>query len=213
MELFVTFLAALFSVVNPFGAIPVFLALTPDYTPSERNQTALFTSIYFILLLLAFFFAGTYILGFFGLQVDAMRIAGGVVIVSSGFALLNGKFAESRAINKKVEEEAIAKEDISFSPLAMPLLSGPGSISLLISTYSDYPEWTDKGLIGLVIITTGIIIYFTLRISPLLFKILGVGGLKAISRIMGFIVMSIGIQYIILGIVNLVQNFYPLSAS
>lgn len=213
MELFITFLAALFSVVNPLGAIPVFLALTPDYTPAERNQTALFTSIYFILLLVAFFFAGTYILSFFGLQVDAMRIAGGVVIVSSGFALLNGKFAESRAINKKVKEEAKSKEDISFAPLAMPLLSGPGSISLLISSYSDYPDWSDKGIIGLVILATGVIIYITLRISPLLFKVLGFGGLKAISRIMGFIVMSIGIQYIIMGVVNLVQNFYPLSAS
>jgi multiple antibiotic resistance protein len=207
MELFIAFLASLISVVNPFGAVPVFLALTPDHTPAERNSTSFFTSLYFVLILLAFFFAGTYILSFFGLSVDALRIAGGVVIVSSGFALLNGKFAESRAINKKVREEAVKKEDISFAPLAMPLLSGPGSISLLISAYADYSSWPDKSIIALVIVTTGIIVYFVLRISPLLFKVLGFGGLKAISRIMGFIVMSIGIQYIIYGIVSLVEIY------
>lgn len=205
--LFITFLAALFSVVNPIGAIPVFLALTPDYTPAERNSTALFTSIYFTAILLAFFFAGTYILNFFGLDVNAMKIAGGVIIVSSGFALLNGKFAESRAINSKVRKEAISKEDISFAPMAMPMLSGPGSISLLISSYNEFPGWDQKLMVALVVIVTGVIVYGTLRVSPLIFKLLGHGGLKAVSRIMGFIVMSIGIQYAINGVVTLVHVF------
>ncbi len=206
--LFITFLAALFSVVNPIGAIPVFLALTPDYTPQERNSTALFTSLYFTIILLAFFFAGTNILNFFGLDVNAMKIAGGAIIISSGFALLNGKFAESRAINSKVRKEAILKEDISFAPMAMPMLSGPGSISLLISSYNEYPGWDEKLIVAAVVIVTGIIVYLILRVSPLIFKILGHGGLKAVSRIMGFIVMSIGIQYAISGIVILAQSYY-----
>lgn len=204
-SLFITFLAALFSVVNPFGAVPVFLALTPDYTPAERNATSLYTSIYFVLILLAFFFAGSYILSFFGLNVNAMRISGGIIIVSSGFALLNGKFAESRAINDNVKKEAIKKEDISFAPMAMPMLSGPGSISLLIASYAEYPVWADKLVIAGVIIATGVIVYLILRVSPLIFKILGHGGLKAIARIMGFIVMSIGIQYTVTGIYELIK--------
>ena len=206
MELFIAVLASLFSVVNPLGAVPVFLALTPDYSKAERKKSALYTSTYVVLILLSFFLAGAYILSFFGISLNAMRIAGGMVILNSGYALLNGKFAESRAINKKVKEEALEKEDISFAPMAMPMLSGPGSISLLIGLNAEHSFWQDQLLIAIVVITTGALIYLILNISPLLFKLLGVAGLKAISRIMGFIVMAIGIQYAITGIVELVLN-------
>lgn len=204
-ELFFATLAALFSVVNPFGAVPVFLAMTPHYSQSERSKTALNTSLYFVLILLSFFFAGTLILSFFGISLNAMRIAGGLVILSSGFALLSGKFAESRAINSKVKEEALNKEDISFSPMAMPMLSGPGSISLLIGLFAEHPAWSNRALIAFVVLILGVIVYGILRSSPYLFKLLGIAGIKALSRIMGFLVMAIGIQYIISGIVNLVK--------
>ena len=141
LELTFAVFASLFSLVNPMGAVPVFLAMTPHYTQAERRRTALHTSLYFTLILLAFFFAGTLILSFFGLSINAMRIAGGLVILASGFSLLNGKFAEGRAIDRKVKEEALVKDDISFSPLAMPMLSGPGSISYLIGVFASNPGW------------------------------------------------------------------------
>ncbi|MEN0004011.1 MAG: MarC family NAAT transporter [Bacteroidota bacterium] len=205
MELFLATLAALFSVVNPIGAVPVWLALTPDYTKADRNATAFNTSLYFAIILLSFFFAGSYILNFFGISVNAIRIAGGLVILSSGYSLLEGKFAESRAMNSKVKAEALEKEDISFSPMAMPMLSGPGSISLLISTYADTSSWLDRGVVAASIVVTAVIVLFILRSAPWLFKLLGVAGLKSLSRIMGFIVMSVGIQYIISGVVALVK--------
>lgn len=206
MELFVSVLAALFSVVNPMGAVPVFLAMTPEHTKQERQKTALHTSIYFILILLSFFMAGTYILDFFGISLNAMRIAGGMVILSSGYSLLNGQFAESRTINQKVRDEALEKEDISFAPMAMPMLSGPGSISLLISLYAEHNNWESRAIIAGVVVATGLIIYSILRSSPYLFKLMGVAGIKALSRVMGFLVMAIGVQYIIAGIVALVQS-------
>ena len=204
LELFVTVLAALFSVVDPPGAIPLFLAMTPDYTKRERNQTARNTAFWFIALMLAFFLAGTYILSFFGITLNAVRIAGGLIILSSGYALLEGKFGESRAINDKVKDEAIEKEDISFAPLAMPMLSGPGSISLLIGMYAENPDWSARGVIITAVLILGLSIYLILRASPMLYRIMGVAGLKALSRIMGFLVMAIGIQFIIQGIVSLV---------
>ena len=205
-ELFIASIAALFSVVNPLGAVPVFLAMTPHYTKLERHRTARATSIYFVLILLAFFFGGVWILGFFGISLNAMRIAGGIVILNSGYSLLAGKFAESRAINKKVKEEALEKEDISFSPMAMPMLSGPGSISLLISQYSENPDWSNRFVIAGAVLGIGLIVYLILRSAPYLFRLLGVAGLKALSRIMGFIVMAIGIQYMIYGVVYLVDS-------
>lgn len=206
LELFITVLASLFSVVNPLGAVPVFLAMTPTYTRPERARTALHTSIYFILILTVFFLAGTLILSFFGISLSAMRIAGGIVIFLSGFSLLNGKMAESRAVDKKVKHEAMEKDDISFSPMAMPLLSGPGSISLLISLYAIHEDWVARLLVIGVIVVLGLIIFLILRSAPYLFRIMGEGGLKALSRIMGFIVMAIGIQYIITGIYDLIST-------
>ncbi len=206
MELFILALASLFSVVNPIGAIPVYLALTPTYGKKERNKSALMTSIYFILILVSFFYAGSLILGFFGISINGIKIAGGLIILNSGYALLNGKFSQSRAISHKVKKEALEKVDISFTPMAMPMLSGPGSISLLISLYGQYGEVSEKLIITGVVITTGAIIYLILRSSPLLFKLLGFAGLQAISRIMGFLVMAIGVEYIISGIINIVKG-------
>ena len=206
LEFFLAILASLFSVVNPIGAIPVFLALTPGDTPEERRTTALRTSIYFALLLTAFYLAGTAILSFFGISLNAMRIAGGLVILASGYGLLYGKMADSRAINKKVREEALEKDDISFSPMAMPMLSGPGSISLLIGYYDAYPELTQRLTVIGVIVALAVVIYGILISSPALFRVLGFGGLQALTRIMGFIVMAIGVQYVIMGAVQLATS-------
>ncbi len=205
-EFYLTILASLFSVVNPIGAIPVFLALTPSDTKEERRSTALKTSVYFALLLIAFFLAGTVILSFFGISLSAMRIAGGLVILASGYGLLYGKMADSRAVSKRVKTEALEKEDISFSPMAMPMLSGPGSISLLIGYFDEYAELDQRLIVIGVIVSLALIVYLILLSSPALFKLLGLSGLQALTRIMGFIVMAIGVQYIILGVIQLANE-------
>ena len=205
-ELAILVLASLFSVVNPLGAIPVYLALTTSYTRQERNKSSLAISIYFILILLTFFAAGSYILSFFGISLSSLKIAGGLVIFNSGFALLNGKF-ESNRVNKAVKTEAKEMDDISFAPMAMPMLSGPGSISLLISLYAENPLIIDKITIAVTVIVMGLIVFLILKSAPILFRILGHSGLKAISRIMGFIVMAIAVEYVIGGIISLVAQY------
>jgi len=196
LELYIAVIAALFSVVNPLGAIPVFLAMTPEHTVEERRSTALHASLYFFVILAAFFFAGSAILGFFGITLTSLRIAGGIIIFGSGAQLLSGSMSQSRTINKEIKAEALVKEDISFTPLAMPLLSGPGSISLMIGYYSTYPDLTSRGTIIGSLLTLTLIVFLILRTSPLIFRILGVAGIRAISRIMGFIVMAIGVELI-----------------
>ncbi|HMP30787.1 MAG TPA: MarC family protein [Saprospiraceae bacterium] len=198
--------ASIISVVNPLGAIPMYNSLTVSYTKKERQSSALHISLYYIAILLSFFLVGTYILQFFGISVNAMRIAGGLVILSSGYGLLQGKFEQSR-MSDKVKEEALHKQDISFSPMAMPMLSGPGSISLLITYFNEYEEISYKVGIAMMIILSGFIVFLTLRAAPFLDKFLGVSGQRAVSRIMGFLVMSIGIQYIIGGVVALVDSY------
>ena len=118
---------------------------------------------------------------------------------------MSGQFAESRAINKEIKEEAINKEDISFTPMAMPMLAGPGAISLLIGVYAEHVLWAERLIIMLAVLLSGVLIYLILRSAPYLYRVLGRAGLKALSRIMGFLVMAIGIQYIIAGVVDLVK--------
>lgn len=205
-EVFLSTLVALFSVVNPLGALPVYLAMTPEYTPAERNRTAKHTSLYFTLILLVFFIAGAAILEFFGIHISALRIAGGLVILSSGYGLLSGKMADNRAVSAEVEEEARHKQDISFSPMAMPLLSGPGSISLLITLYDKHDGWFERGWIVLSILVMGALVFLILRSARYLYRVMGEAGLRSMSRIMGFMVMAIGVQYIIAGVVRLAQE-------
>jgi multiple antibiotic resistance protein len=206
ISLFIAVLAKLFSIVNPFGAVPMYLTMTAHYSEAERKKLVRNTSIYFVAILLAFFWGGAYILSFFGLSINALRIAGGLVILNSGFSLLNDQFAQSRAMSDAVQKEAMEKPDISFSPLAMPMLSGPGSISLLIGIFAEQENLTQRLLISTVIMLNGVIVYVVLLLAPFFYRFLGVSGLKAGSRIMSFITMAIGVQFIIGGIVALVKS-------
>jgi multiple antibiotic resistance protein len=163
------------------------------------------TAMWFLLILVVFFFAGTFILEFFGISLNALRIAGGLIIVNSGYGLLNSKFQERR-ISDEIEEEAQEADDISFTPMAMPMLSGPGSISLLISLFAQQSEWVSRGLIiGVITVMAGLI-WLVLHFAPALFRVLGRGGLGALSRIIGFLVMAIGIEMLIAGVVSLVSS-------
>ncbi|MGB0166139.1 MAG: MarC family protein [Luteibaculum sp.] len=202
ISVFLALLAGLFSVVNPFGAMPVFLALTKDESPAQRTAIAGKAAVFFCIILLVAFFLGMYILSFFGITVDALRIAGGLIIFGSGSSLLKGDFARNRAIDKGVKKEALEKDDISLTPLAIPMLSGPGSISYLIGIKQEYSTWLDYAWIAGVIILTALFTYIILRFSPKLLAFLGKAGFNSLSRIIGFIVMSIGVQYVIGGITS-----------
>jgi multiple antibiotic resistance protein len=206
MDFFLATLFSLFSIVDPPGAIPVYVALTSDRPRSERNKIALQTSVYFLLILLSFFIAGNYILSFFGLTIHALRIAGGMTLLISGFGLLSGRFAKRRGYDKEVEKQSQDRTDIAFSPMAMPMLSGPGSISYLITQYNQHPTWDERAFIMAAIVAVAVLVWGCLRVAPFLFKVFGAGGLNAIARIMGFIVISIGVQFIVDGLVHLVQE-------
>lgn len=202
---------ALFSVVNPLGAVPLFLSLTESHGDKSRKKEAFKACIYFALILITFLMLGTYILSFFGITIDSMRIAGGLIIIRSGYNLMGGNYKKGRAINKEVEAEANEKEDISFSPLAMPMLAGPGSISLLISMAGESTDYTTYFHILVAIILVSIVTYLIFFFSPKLFSILGRGGISALSRIMGFIVITIGVQFIVSGTTNIVGDLLKIN--
>ena len=206
MELFIFLFAALFSVLNPIGTVPIFVGLTQDYTKRERSRVALWTGFNVFVILIISFFVGQYVLEFFGITITALRIAGGIIIASSGFSLLNGNFKKNKGINKKVQEDIENRTDIALTPLAMPMLAGPGSISLLIAFYQEHNSTNDILFSCLAILIVSLLIFIILRSAHYLAKYLGASGIIAISRIVGFLTIAIGIQYIISSILSIVRG-------
>lgn len=206
MELFVYLFFALFSVLNPIGTVPIFVGLTQDDDKKERSRISLWTAIDVCIILLISFFIGKYVLEFFGITINALRITGGIIIASSGFSLLSGKFSKKRGIGKKVKDDVQTRNDIALTPLAMPMLAGPGSMSLLIAFYQEHHAPAEMISSTIAIIAVSIVIYLVLRSAHYLSKILGASGIVAISRIIGFLTIAIGVQYIISSILSIVRG-------
>jgi MarC family membrane protein len=206
MELFIYLFFALFSVLNPIGTVPIFVGLTQDYNQKEKSRVSFLTALNVFIILIVSFFIGQYVLTFFGITINALRISGGIIIATSGFSLLNGKFKKERGINKTVENDLQNRNEIALTPLAMPMLAGPGSISLLIAFYQEHHTTTQIISSVFAILAISVIIYFVLKSAHYLAKILGASGILAISRIIGFLTIAIGIQYIISAILNIVKN-------
>ncbi len=206
MELFIMIFGALFSVMNPFGTVPIFVSLTQENSKSERNKIAFWTSINVLIILLISFFAGKFILLFFGITLNSLKIAGGLIIASSGFALLTGEFNKHKGMKKeKVKEDIKNRSEISLTPLAIPMIAGPGTISLLI-TYNQEFDGLNRVLIilGAIILST-ICIYLILKSSFYIVKTLGASGINALSRIIGFIVIAIGVEFVISAVVSVLK--------
>src|SRR6218665_28313 len=206
MDIFIYLFAALFSVLNPIGTVPIFVGLTQHDDKNERSRISLWTAIDVFIILIISFFIGQYVLTFFGISIEALRIAGGLIIVSSGFNLLSGNFSKKRGINKKVESDVQKRNDIALTPLAIPMLAGPGSISLLIAFYQEHHEPMEILFATLAIFAVSVVIFLMMRSAHYLAKILGASGIVAISRIVGFIVIGIGIQYIVSAIVSIIKG-------
>jgi len=207
MELFLLSFGALFSIMNPLGTVPVFVGLTQEHNNKERAVTAFWTALNVFIILLLSFFAGKYILSFFGISLNALKIAGGLIIASSGFALLTGKFGEHKGMKReRVQKDIHSRDSISLTPLSIPMLAGPGTISLLIAYNQEYQKnyeiWT---LLGAMLLVT-VCIYVILKSAHFIVKFLGASGINALSRIIGFIVIAIGVEYIIASVIDIISR-------
>src|ERR1700736_4623197 len=122
-----TFLA-LFPIVDPFGGIPIFFTMTANWTARDRYRTALKTGLWVFVILVTFLFFGRFVLSFFGISLPVLKIAGGLIVANTAW----GMVTSHARITPEESHEAEAKEDISLTPLAMPLMSGPGSIGVVM---------------------------------------------------------------------------------
>ncbi len=205
MEIYILSFAALFSVINPLGTVPIFVGLTTNNSTKEKGIISFFTALYVLLILFLSFYLGKYILSFFGISLNALKIAGGLIIASSGFALLTGSFTEHKGMKKREKDDAFNRSEIALTPLAIPMLAGPGTISLLISYQQTYDFGFEQLMILLAILTVSASIYLILKSAHFIVKALGASGINALSRIIGFIVIAIGVEYIIGAVVTILK--------
>ena len=186
-----TFLA-LFPIVNPFGGVPIFYSLTSDFDRQERNYTALKTSLYVCAILVFFLFLGRFVLNFFGISLPVLKIAGGLIVANTAWSMVTS----SSRITPSERAEASTKEDISLTPLAMPLLSGPGSIGVVMGLAAHTDSMMSYVGMVLGIAALGVSVYLFLRLGGPLVSRLGPGATGAINRIFGFLILAIAVQLV-----------------
>lgn len=194
---------SLFSIVDPLMAVPVFATLTDKYTHAHRLETARRATLYVLAIMLVFFIAGGLILKFFGISLEGLRIAGGLMILGAGVEMLQKKDRLLPAEQQECED----KEDIAFSPLAMPLLSGPGAIAVIIGMTTDAGHsWIRYPLILLTIVLVALSCYLMMRLSHVISQRMSTTMMKSFTRIMGFILLCVGVQYIVNGVIPLLKS-------
>ncbi|WP_245429106.1 MarC family protein [Phyllobacterium phragmitis] len=210
--LFLTY-AALFPIVNPLGGALIFLNVTNNCSQQMRHRLAWRVAVGGFLVLACSLFSGSYILGFFGISLPAVRIAGGLVIAAMGWKMLNSSDSpvEASPASVKSDEGAL---DLAFYPLTMPLTFGPGAIATAITIGSQQPDLLtdfDRAAVHDVAVIIGLLaicatVYLAYRYADELKRVLGKNGTSVLVRLSAFIVLCIGIQIIWFGIADLVQS-------
>lgn len=202
-------IGTLLPIVNPFSAVGLVVGITAHLTEAERADQVRRACIYMFGILAVFLVAGGLIMNFFGISIPGLRISGGLVISFLGFRML---FPEREPLSADARAEAMSKQDVSFTPLAMPSLSGPGSIAVVVGMSSTMHH--DSGLRLLLdyaavlvgIALTAYVSWIVLRAAGRLNRALGTNGIAAFARIMGFLLICIGIQFVINGVLEIIAG-------
>jgi len=192
----------LLPIINPLASAPTFLAITEGDSEERRREQARKGCIYMVAILVSFLIGGTFIMNFFGISIPGLRIAGGILLCGIGMTML----AAQKSQDEVEREAARRKVDISFSPLAMPMLSGPGSIAVTLGFTSLATHWIDYFAIIAGIVSVALITYVTLRLSGKIVQLIGPVGVNAMTKIMGFLIMCIGVQFVVNGVLGIATD-------
>ncbi len=192
--------SSLLAIVNPLASVPLYLALTASYTARQRHRTLWRAVVTGTIILIAFATFGTGILNFFGVTTQAFKIAGGILFFFIGWDMLEAKRSPRGKVTPEEEVESAAKEDIGIIPLGMPGLVGPGAITTVIALAGQRPGFANIGALLAAVVAVMVVSGVVLLGAPLLLRTFGRTGLNVMTRLMGLLVMVIGVQFVIDGI-------------
>lgn len=200
--------AVLLPLANPLTAVAYMLSVSNTMTKQIQNQVSWLAGVYSFGIMMVAFYLGEFVMNTFGISIPGLRIAGGLIVSYIGFYMLFPKPAIAQAI-----PEAIDPLNIAFVPLAMPGIAGPGTIALIISTTStvrsavDEPVWIVHLAAIISFLLISVLAWVSLRSSRTIMRIVGKSGIDATARIMGFLLVCMGIQFVINGVVEIVKKF------
>jgi len=200
---------AILPIVNPLGAVPLVMTVAAHLPAAERLRQIRRACVYTFVMMAGFLLAGGLIMSFFGISVPGMRIAGGMIVASLGFQML---FPSAPLPSRELERETGHKADIAFTPLAMPGLAGAGTFAVIMSLSSQasarlgFERVLDFTAVLLAIVIVALLCFATLRAAERLQRVLGPTGMIALTRLTGFLMICIGVQFIIDGLTAILRD-------
>jgi multiple antibiotic resistance protein len=200
---------AILPIVNPLGAVPLVMTVAAHLPAAERLRQIRRACVYTFVMMAGFLLAGGLIMSFFGISVPGMRIAGGMIVASLGFQML---FPSAPLPSRELERETGHKADIAFTPLAMPGLAGAGTFAVIMSLSSQasarlgFERVLDFTAVLLAIVIVALLCFATLRAAERLQRVLGPTGMIALTRLTGFLMVCIGVQFIIDGLTAILRD-------
>lgn len=196
-----------FTLTNPLGTMPVFLNQTEGCTDEERKKIAAKATITGFIILATFAICGRFIFQVFGLSTDGFRIVGGIIIFKIGYDMLQAHFTHIK-LNEKERQLTHYANNIAITPLAIPMLCGPGAIAQGIVLMDDAPNLLYKGILIATMGLVFLLAFIILRAAPRIFKLLGETGNNVMMRLMGLILMVIGVECLFNGLTPILRNIF-----
>lgn len=194
---------SLFTMVNPVGVVPPYLAMTAGMTRDEARRVARRAVLTGTCILIGFALTGPLIFAFFGISVDSLRVVGGIIFLLLGYRMLTGHVPRERERTESVEDYAT---DISITPLGIPIVTGPGSIATAILLTTENPGLTHYPVTVLVILVVMLITYVLMASGRRVMSVLGHDGTLVLMRLMGLIIMTIAIEFLVAGLTPIVRE-------
>ncbi|TLY22714.1 MAG: NAAT family transporter [Nitrospirae bacterium] len=203
LTFFVTAFVSLFVTLDAVGNVPIFLSITPHNSEAERAAMVTRAALAVFAVLALFAACGNFIFKFFGVTIEAFRIVAGLLLLKIAFDMMEAKPARVRHTPEE-DAEGAQREDIAIIPLAIPLLSGPGSISNVIALTGQVTKSPKVlpafALLLLAIALNALIAYIVLRSATAVSRLLKESGMRIFTRVMGLILAAIAVQFVLAGI-------------
>ena len=194
-------LTSIFFLVDPFGVIPLFLAVTSDASAEERKRVALRSAFTCAIILCAFALAGSLIFKLFGITLPAFKIAGGIILLQIGVDMLQARQSGQRSTPEETQEGS-TKEDASIIPLGMPMLAGPGAISTVMVLIGESHTMWRRGIVFAAILITSFAAYLVLAGASRVRSYMGETGVRILTRLMGLLLVALAVQFIANGLID-----------
>ncbi|MBN1931720.1 MAG: YchE family NAAT transporter [Desulfobacterales bacterium] len=195
-------LIGLIAIVNPIGAIPIFISLTSEFDISERRTVSNIATYSVLTILLLSLFIGEFVLNFFGITINSFLVAGGLLILLMAISMMHAKTSRIKRTAEEAEESE-GKDSIAVVPLATPLLAGPGAISTVILYAHKGIGFRHYLIVGLIILTLTLLLFIVFKFVPYISKYISQTGINVFTRIMGLILAAISIEFITSGLKGL----------